>query len=362
MIWAGFAILILLTLLFFTVYGDITDTAADPIALYKKQLADLKKDMETGVLDQDAAEAARIEIERRILRVSSGGKASAASENTRAPYVFAGLAILGSVAAYYIAGSPNVAAAPGRMISIQDAPVEEGGPSFREAIERVEAHLETNQDDKQGWEVLAKSSRAVADFSRAATAFGKLAILEPDNSAWRAQELEAYIAMGGGQISPAAKLVLQQLLEQEPSHPAGHYYLGLARRQAGDEAGARAVWVALADRSAPNAPWMPTLNERLAELGVRPPQLSEDQMAAVAGMTEEERALFVESMIERLKERLESNPEDAEGWMMLARSELATKGKEAAIVSLEAGIKAVGQEKAVNLKALLDNLRSSNNP
>lgn len=362
MIWLGFAILVLMTIGFFMLRTGKSEAAADPIALYKKQLADIHVDEANGVLEKDAAAAARLEIERRILRVKTPGEAQQDVENSAAPMILCALAVTAAALIYYFVGMPHLPAAPGRMITVQDAPVEEGGPSFREAIERVEGHLANNPQDHKGWEVLAKSARAVGDFSRAATAFGKLAELEPNNVSWRAQELEAYIAMGAGQVTPAAKIVLQQLLQDEPEHPAGHYYLGLARRQVGDENGARAIWLALADRSDANAPWMPVLNERLTELGVRPPRLSNEQISAVAEMTTEERDLFVKSMIDRLKERLESEPNDPEGWLMLARSQLAIEGKEAAIASLKAGIEHVGAEKALEMKAFLDNLLSNTDP
>ncbi len=359
MVWLGIAGLSLVVIALILVRGRISDAAADPIALYKKQLADLRQDAETGVLEPDAAEAARLEIERRILRVTAPNTGAVVGENKLIPLVLAGLVVGSAFAFYYAVGNPTLPAAPGRMITVKDTLVEEGGPSFGEAIAQIESHLATNPDDVKGWEVLAKSARAVADYSRAATAFGRLADLSPEDTSLRAQELEAFIAMGAGQVSPAAKLVLQKLLDKAPQHPAGHYYLGLARQQAGDDAGARAIWLALADRSAASAPWMPVLNQRLSELGVNPPKLSDEQVSAVAGMSPEEREAFVQSMIERLEERLESAPDDSEGWMMLARSKLATGSKEDAVEALRRGIGHVGAEKAGELQAFLDNLLSN---
>lgn len=360
MVWLGIAGLSLVAVALILVRGRVSDAAADPIALYKKQLADLQQDAETGVLEPDAAAAARLEIERRILRVAAPSSREASGDSKLVPLTVAGLVVGTSLAFYYVVGNPGLPAAPGRMITVKDTLVEEGGPSFGEAIAQIESHLSDNPDDVKGWEVLAKSARAVADYSKAATAFGRLADISPEDTSLRAQELEAYIAMGAGQVSPAAKLVLQKLLDKAPEHPAGHYYLGLARQQAGDDAGARAIWLALADRSAASAPWMPTLNQRLSELGVNPPKLSDEQVSAVAGMLAEEREAFVQSMIERLEERLESAPDDSEGWMMLARSKLATGDKEDAIKALQRGIGHVGAENAGELQAFLDNLLSNN--
>ena len=109
----------------------------------------------------------------------------------------------------------------------------------------------------------------------------------------------------------------------------------------------------------PDAPWMPSLRERLAGLGVgagRAPQISQDDMAAVNAMSQEDRAAFIDSMIARLAERLESAPDDADGWLMLARSQLSLGRRDAAIAALERGISVVGEQKRSRLQAFLDNV------
>ncbi|WP_025897033.1 tetratricopeptide repeat protein [Kordiimonas gwangyangensis] len=66
-------------------------------------------------------------------------------------------------------------------------------------------------------------------------------------------------------------------------------------------------------------------------------------------------------MIERLATRLEENPDDAEGWMMLARSQASLGNREAAIAALERGISLMDPSKAAPLQAMLDNLRARPN-
>ncbi|MEM8770668.1 MAG: tetratricopeptide repeat protein [Pseudomonadota bacterium] len=47
---------------------------------------------------------------------------------------------------------------------------------------------------------------------------------------------------------------------------------------------------------------------------------AEDPAAAIAALPPEERAAMIDNMVEGLAARLEENPEDREGWRMLARS------------------------------------------
>jgi len=337
---------------------------ADPIAHFKQQLADLAEDEERGVLDASSVASARLEIERRILRVSSEPDTLSSGHGNSKPAILfsAAFLLLGTVGLYALLGTPLAPAAPGQMATVQDVPLEEGGPTYGEAITRIDQHLVESPDDTQGWEVLAKASRAVGDYSQTARAYGQLVRLQPDVMRWHVDRLEAFMAMGKGKVSPAAKLVLTDVLTREPMHPAGHYYLGLSRLQAGNEEGANAIWTALADRSSADAPWVPIVNERLSELGVRPPKLSTEQMAAVNDMSADEQQVFIQSMVQRLRDRLESQPNDPAGWLMLARSEVATGDKQAAISTLKHALSVLPAGKSADLQAFLDNLTGNGNP
>ncbi|WP_286829109.1 MULTISPECIES: c-type cytochrome biogenesis protein CcmI [Kordiimonas] len=359
MIWLLLALTALLVALVLII-GRGRGKTVDPLDHYRAQLDEITEDEARGVVDAESARAARLEVERRILKVAKQ-KTSAGTVvgDKRLPVLLAAVTLVAAFTLYGFMGRPDLPAKPGMVASSLDQLVEEGGPTFGEAIKSIQKHLKDAPQDQKAWEILAKTSRSVRDFSTAANAFGQLAMLDPTNATWRAQQLEAMIAMSGGQISPATRLVLGKLIEEFPDHAAGQYYLGLARLQAGDEVGAKATWTALADRSAPDAPWMPVLRRQLSSLGVAPPKLTDEQVASVENMTEDQRRAFIASMMARLEAKLESAPDDAEGWMMLARSYLAMGDQDAAIDALERGLSHVSGEKAAVLQAFLDNLTSN---
>jgi cytochrome c-type biogenesis protein CcmH len=359
MIWLVFLLLFIPVVFLLKRGGDQDDSDWGAASHYRGQLAEIDADRKNGRLDKSEAVAARLEIERRILRLAENRDSRFAdgSKGSLSPLVLALVFMAAAFLLYQQMGSPAVSSKVAHVSGLLDTEVTQDGPSYREAILKIEQHLSENPEDVEGWEVLAKSSRAVRQFSKTAKAFGMLADLEPRNVNWRVQQLDAFLAMGAGQISPAAKLVIKRILQQEPSHPAGHYYLGLSHQQAGDEAAARAVWMALADRSQMNAPWMSSLKERLAEVGVGVPKLTQEDQQMVAAMSAQERDAFVRSMIDRLQARLESAPDDAEGWMMLARSQAALGEKDTAIASLTRAIGLVSEEDKPALQAFLDNLK-----
>jgi len=364
MIWALLTLVIAPLVLMILFGGREDDREADPVSHYKRQLVDLADDLKNKVVSKKDAASAKLEIERRILRLAErqGARNTGERGGLVAPAVLSAILIAASFLGYSHLGSPSALSQSGEVESFLDTSVTKDGPSFREAIDKISAHLQENPDDKQGWEVLAKSARSVRSFSVAANAFGKLVRLAPNETKWRVQQLEAFIAMARGQVTPAANMLIQKLLVAVPDHPAGHYYLGLARLQSGDRNAAQAIWMALSDRSAANAPWMPIVQEHLRELGVVPPRLSEDDTAMVADMSPGEQDAFVRSMIARLEERLESTPTDSEGWMMLARSQAALGEKDTAIATLTRAMSLVSAEARPQMQAFLDNLNENTNP
>lgn len=367
MMWLAFLAVALLgagTLLF-RVRAD-QGVAVDPVAHFRSQLSEIEADEQAGTIDPESAAAAKLELQRRLLKASKSSADMVSADQSLSSAIVGALAagiVVVAAALYGVLGSPGAPAAPQSAAAAeQDQFAAETGMTLAEAFDNMSSHVRANPADaeaKQMLGLLARRAREAGDVVTAADAFGELAQLDPGQPNWRASELEAFIAHAGGQITPAARLVLAGLLSEAPDHPAGQYYLGLLRLQAGDEAGARAVWTALADRSAANAPWMPQLRRQLGALGVAPPALSADDIATVDAMTDVEREDFMQQMLARLESRLADNPQDPEGWLMLARSKLALGDREGAIAALEAGISTNPGENSAELQAFLDNVRAN---
>lgn len=361
MIWLFFGAVALVAVLLILVKSNAADKDADPLSHYKEQLEEIAADVERGILDETSAASAKLEIERRILKTVKKAEAKTLFAGSAATVLpIAGAVVIGAWFIYSQLGSPNAQSKPGVFVTMQNAEVTEGGPTFREALDKIQLHLDANPDDIEGWSVMAKTARSVGDYSRTINAYKNIVRLQPDDARYRVEMLESYIAMAQGQITPAAKMVLQDLLRAEPNHPAAHYYLGLTRLQSGDEEGAKAIWLTLAESSAADAPWMPVVNKHLQDMGVRPPKLSQDQIDSVNAMNEEERKDFIRSMMARLATKLEDNPTDSQGWMMLARSQLSQGDKKSAISTLNRALQAVNDADKPKIQAFLDNLLNSN--
>ncbi|MGB8529572.1 MAG: c-type cytochrome biogenesis protein CcmI, partial [Rhodoplanes sp.] len=151
------------------------------LAVYRDQLAEVDRDLARGAIAQPEAEAARIEISRRLIAAAERTDtthrpdAEAASRPWRMASVAALIALpLGAVALYLVLGSPEL---PGQPLADRLARARTGAgttadepTSLASLVNQVEAHLGRNPDDGRGWEVLAPAYMRLERFDDAAKA------------------------------------------------------------------------------------------------------------------------------------------------------------------------------------------------
>jgi cytochrome c-type biogenesis protein CcmH len=144
---------------------------------------------------------------------------------------------------------------------------------------------------------------------------------------------EAQVYASGGVVTAEAKHSFEQALALNPKVPRGLFYSGLAAQQDGNKDKARDFWQQLVAVSPADAPWLPTIRERLASLsGETAPKESgskaqggEDggqakMAAAVQAMPDDQREAMIHRMVDGLAERLKSNGNDLDGWLRLVRA------------------------------------------
>ncbi|MGZ8395941.1 MAG: c-type cytochrome biogenesis protein CcmI [Rhodoplanes sp.] len=355
--------------------------AAGDMAVYRDQLAEIDRDLARGAIAPKEAEAARIEISRRLIaaaeRADTAATAHPDKPEARAaarPWRIASIAALialplGAIAAYLALGSPEL---PGQPLAARlargGAPVVTNDVTTLAAlILQVEAHLDRNPDDARGWEVLAPAYMRLERYDEAVKARSN-AIRLLGATAERVSALgEAVVAAGGGIVTPAAKTEFERALELERENLTATLYIGLAAKQAGQREEARRIWEGMVARAPEGAPWVSFVREAIAALGEpaaeTAPAASVDTEAAPnksAELTTEQRDM-ARGMVERLAARLAENGSDVESWLRLVRSYLvlgerdkaraaATDARRALaddadkLQRLDTGVKALGVE------------------
>ncbi|MEN3951935.1 c-type cytochrome biogenesis protein CcmI [Iodidimonas sp. SYSU 1G8] len=337
MLYALFTLLavlvtVVLCLPFLRRRGGLPDRNAYDVALYRKQLSELQVELDAGVVPREEAAAARIEIERRLLRASErheqpGSAASPAGQRGWAVAVALTTVILAAVT-YAALGNPGLPDTP--AVREADVAAEDATPD--ELAVRMAAVMRTRPDEMQGWLMLGPLARSVGRYDLAAEAYANAARLEPGRvEHWLALG-QAYVARDAGMVNREARAAFDKALLLTPGEPMARYYLGLADFQDHKDRAAFDRWTALAADTPPDAAWAEILQRGLdraarrlglpasAAVAAPAPGPSAADVAAAQEMAPEDRSAMIEGMVQRLAARLEETPEDLEGWLRLGRA------------------------------------------
>jgi cytochrome c-type biogenesis protein CcmH len=300
----------------------------DDLAVYQDQLEEIGRDRSAGLIGQAEAEAARVEVSRRLLAAadtqpSAQPTASAAQlKGRRRVAAVAALIVLAllPVGFYLVLGSPDVPGQPA-FARVKAAP---GNPSIDALVGQVEAHLAKSPNDGAGWEVIAPVYLRLGRFDDAVTARRKSLALNGETATRDADLGEALVAAANGVVTDDAKHVFETAVARDPHEAKARYFLGLADEQDGNRAGAAARWRAMIEEAPAGAPWVGFVRAALGRVTGEPaPQAqgpSDADVAAAANMSDEQRVEMIRGMVGRLSDRLHAQGGDIEGWLRLVRA------------------------------------------
>ena len=320
------------------------------LAVLKDQLAEIERDRSALRLADAEADAARIEVERRIL--AEADRLEKRIDRTREDarwrrFAAAALAIVGlpagTLALYLWNGSPGIPDQPlaGRSEErARMAELAQRQQGLVEMVQNLERRLADQPEDVEGWKLLGRTQMVLNDPESAARAFLQAAELGDSAEAY-AELGEALVQRDMGAVTAQARAAFQAALERAPADPRARYYLALAALQNGYTEEALRSWVALEADTPADAPWRATLVARIdevaaetgvdvaalrAELGVRRPPVagprgpSEADVAAAQDLPPQERLDMIRGMVAGLEARLQEDPSDVDGWLRLGRS------------------------------------------
>ncbi len=373
-LWIGFAILAAAVVWALTrplraARASATDGPDSELAVYKDQLAEIESERSQGLIAGADAEAARVEVARRLIRraeerARAGATATAEGDGNgrRSAVMWTAAALpLVAILLYLVVGSPGL---PGRPYAARlDVPLEQA--SAADLVAKVEAHLRTHPDDGRGWDVLAPVYMRTGDFQQAADAFERATRLLGESPQRLTGFARAKIMLANGVVDEPARRAYERLHELNPKAVEPRLWLAIAKEQDGDLAGASADYKALAAEK-PEEPWKSMLDERMRAVtmklvetpavGVRQvtPDDADGGKPNFHTMTPEQRQTFVVKMVDALASRLKTDGKDLAGWMQLVRSYVVLGRTQDANAALdEARKNFAGDEKALaQLQAL----------
>ena len=241
------------------------------LAVYRDQLAEIERDRGRGLIGGPEAEAARIEVSRRLLAAAETDAIPApvpgALMRRRAASLFALLGIpLLAAGIYFSLGSPDLPGAP--LASRLARP--QAGMDVTILVRRVEALLAQNPGDGRGWEVIVPFYLNVGRSDDALKAQqNALRILGP-SSEREATLGETLVAVSKGIVTPEARAAFERAIAMSAINPKALFFLGLAAQQANKPDEARAIWSSLVESAPADDSWAFYARSQIEQLGKAP--------------------------------------------------------------------------------------------
>jgi cytochrome c-type biogenesis protein CcmH len=338
--------------------GGRPQSEGSEAVVYRDQLAEIDRDVAAGLIGGSEAEAARVEISRRLLAAAEGQRDVPVASNTRLRRSAAVMALVGlplvAVALYLPLGSPRLRDFP--LAERTRAP--DATQPLDNLVAQVEQHLEKNPTDGRGWNVLAPVLVRLGRYDEAVRAYRNSITYNGDSSERRADLGEALAAAAGGVVTSEAKAEFERAVALNADEVKASYFLGLAAEQDGRGNDASSIWRGMLAKAPPDAPWRPLVQAALARVGgVSAPALPDDAVAAAKEMNEADRGAMIRGMVERLAVRLKQNGDDVEGWLRLVRAYMVMGDRDKAKGALTEARQAVAND-AERLRQLNEGLKN----
>jgi cytochrome c-type biogenesis protein CcmH len=308
--------------------GSVKRGGSD-VAVYRDQLDEIGRDGAAGLIGEAEAEAARVEVSRRLIAAADAEAAIAPAISAsplwrRRTIALIGLVLLpaGAAVLYLMLGSPHIPGAP--LAERARAPQE--GRSIEELVAQVERRAAENPNDGRAWEVLAPVYMRLGRFEDSARAWLNAIRLEGATASRQTDYGEALAAAANGVITVDAKAAFDRALVLDKDDVKTRFYLGLAADQDGKRAEAEKIWRDLLANAPPDAPWAPMVRQQLARIAPNAapdavaPGPSAGDVEASRQMSADERNRMIGGMVARLADRLKQDGSDIDGWLRLVRA------------------------------------------
>ncbi|MGA7308905.1 MAG: c-type cytochrome biogenesis protein CcmI, partial [Pseudolabrys sp.] len=277
------------------------------VAVYRDQLNELERDLAAGSIGKTEAEAARVEISRRLLAAAEAAKAaavavtpSATAWHRRAVALVALLLLpVGAGSLYLRLGSPGLASEP--LTAQRGAQPDQQAP-IENIVAKVEVHLQNNPKDGRGWEVLAPVYMQLGRYTDSVNAWRNALALLGESADREANLGEALVAEANGVVTADAKAAFVRAVTLDNTTVSARYYLGTAAEQDGKREEAAKIWRDLIAEAPAGAHWVSDVRAALARVEASPaaptPGPSAAQIAAATKQSPDQQTAMIRGMVD----------------------------------------------------------------
>ena len=237
------------------------------LAVYKTQLIEVDRDLERGVIGEVEADAARTEVQRRLIRAAEEKNENHRPVSGLVKVVCLGFALLvlpaGAFGLYGAIGAPG---APDKPLAERTEEQKQAAEweQFNTMAEKLAARLKETPNDLKGWAMLGRSYRVLNRLEDSLKAYEKAFALAPADTEIALAYAETMIFFDDNIVSEKARGILEKIVAAEPKNLKARYYYGLVLSETAEELPkAIAVWKSLEADSPPTATWLTSLREQI---------------------------------------------------------------------------------------------------
>ena len=311
-------------------------------AVYRDQLGELDADRARGLIGEAEAEAARLEIARRLLQadlseLTHSEDASGSGHARAAMIAVATVLPLLALGLYLVYGSPRLPDQP-LAFRLQDP---SNAQNLEALVARVEARLREHPEEGEGWDVVAPVYMGWQRYQDAADAYGRAIRLRGPSAKRLSGQGQALVLANNGVVSDEARTALERAVALDQSLTEPRILIAVAKEQDGQFAAAIEDWRAILANRQGDAPWRQMVEQRIASdeahLASKPvpgaeapgggvPDLpvargpSAGDVAAAQNMNPADRQAMIAQMVQRLAARLDQDGSDLAGWLKLVKA------------------------------------------
>lgn len=212
------------------------------VDLYRDQLADLDRDLQSGTLAADQHGQARRDLEQRLAEELAHGEHGVTNRGGHAGMtgaVIAGIPVL-AIALYWVLGNPQAlnpesVAAAGADHTVTAEQVER-------MVEKLAQRLQTEPGDAAGWSMLGRSYAALSRFPEASAAFAQAVNLLPKDASVLADYADMLAMAQGRKLAGEPRRIVARALAADPDHLKALALAGSAAFEAREYAEAVRYW------------------------------------------------------------------------------------------------------------------------
>jgi cytochrome c-type biogenesis protein CcmH len=387
MIWAllaGLALAVVAALIWPLIRDASTpDDGPRDVMVLKDQLAEIDRDLARGVINATEADALKLEIQRRLLTAARRPALAVWREGAGLRSALTALLAVAvplfAFAIYMNLGAPTLKPTVSQASNASQPSAQD--PEMAGLVDQLAERLAGDPNNIEGWTLLARSYRQMERYEDALQAYKHVVSLQPKDAEPYANYGEMLMTVANGNISPEAEQAFMAALQRDRNDPRSRFYVGLAAAQNGDAKTAIAIWRDLTAGAPQDAPWLEMVRGQMFQVAqsaavmpmnvepkhpldlkpvsgkpvapapkvtaaTPPPQPSAVQpgdpdditspdVSAIKEQFSDENLAQIQAMVGSLAGRLENEPGDYNGWMMLGRSYMVLRNSDGAKKAFE---------------------------